>query len=121
MTDAAKIANAYISAWNETDPARRRAMISEGWTEDASYVDPLMSGKGREQIDGLICAVQDRFPGFRFALVGQADGHAEHVRFSWSLGPKGDEDMIKGTDFAVVEGGRLKSVTGFLDKVPATA
>ena len=29
--------------------------------------------------------------------------------------------MIKGTDFAVVEDGRLRSVTGFLDKVPAGA
>jgi hypothetical protein len=27
--------------------------------------------------------------------------------------------MIKGTDFALVERGRLKSVIGFLDKVPA--
>lgn len=29
--------------------------------------------------------------------------------------------MIKGTDFVLVEDGRLASVTGFLDKVPATA
>jgi hypothetical protein len=29
--------------------------------------------------------------------------------------------MIKGTDFVVTEGDRLKSVTGFLDKVPAGA
>jgi hypothetical protein len=119
QTNAGKIANAYIAAWNETDPARRRALIGEGWTEDAAYVDPLMSGKGRDQIDEMIAGVQSRFPGFRFALVGQADGHGEHVRFSWSLGPKGDEEMIKGTDFAVVEAGRLQKVTGFLDKVPA--
>ena len=121
MTDAAKIAAAYIAAWNETDPARRRALIGEGWTEDAAYVDPLMSGQGRDQIDEMIAGVQSRFPGFRFALVGQADGHGDHVRFSWSLGPKGDEEMIKGTDFAQVAGGRLQRVTGFLDKVPATA
>jgi hypothetical protein len=29
--------------------------------------------------------------------------------------------MIKGTDFAEIEDGRLKSVIGFLDKVPANA
>jgi hypothetical protein len=29
--------------------------------------------------------------------------------------------MIKGTDFVVVENGRLKSITGFLDKVPTGA
>ena len=29
--------------------------------------------------------------------------------------------MIEGTDFAIVEDGRLKEVHGFLDKVPAAA
>jgi hypothetical protein len=45
----------------------------------------------------------------------------EKVRFSWALGPDTDADMIKGTDFIVVEDGRLQSVTGFLDKVPGGA
>ena len=121
MTDAAKIADAYIAAWNETDAQRRRALIGEAWTEDARYVDPIMSGEGRDQIDGLIAAVHERFPGFRFALIGQPDGHGDHVRFSWGLGPEGQDSPIKGTDFAVVEDGRLRAVTGFLDQVPAAA
>ncbi|RVD63420.1 nuclear transport factor 2 family protein, partial [Mesorhizobium sp. M4A.F.Ca.ET.029.04.2.1] len=29
------------------------------------------------------------------------------------------EPVIEGTDIGVIENGRLKSVTGFLDKVPA--
>lgn len=29
--------------------------------------------------------------------------------------------MIKDTDFAVLENGRLKTVTGFLDKMPVGA
>jgi hypothetical protein len=42
-------------------------------------------------------------------------------RLSWALGPDAEADLIKGTDFIVTEDGRLKSVTGFLDKVPAGA
>jgi hypothetical protein len=123
MTDTAQanpgqIANAYIAVWNETDPARRRALIGQGWTEDARYVDPLMSGAGQDEISGMIGAVHERFPGFRFNLIGQADGHGDHVRFSWGLGPDGADAPIKGTDFVVVAGGRLKTVTGFLDQVP---
>jgi hypothetical protein len=121
MTHAAKIADAYIALWNETDPQRRRALIGEAWTDDARYVDPIMQGEGRDQIDGLIAAVHDRFPGFRFALIGQPDGYGQHVRFSWGLGPEGGEAPIKGTDFALVESGRLRNVTGFLDQVPASA
>ena len=54
-------------------------------------------------------------------LPGPPTGYADRLRFSWALGPASEADMIKGTDFAVVEGGRLRSVTGFLDKVLAGA
>jgi hypothetical protein len=121
MTDVATIADRYIALWNETRPERRRALLAEGWTANAAYADPLAKGEGAEEISALIGAVQERFPGFRFSLVGRADGYGDKLRFSWALGPEREADMIKGTDFAVVESGRLKSVTGFLDKVPATA
>lgn len=114
-----KIAQQYIAAWNETDAARRRALIAETWTVDASYVDPLMAGRGHAEVDALMAGVQQRFPDFRFALIGQPDGFGDKVRFSWGLGPDGVEAPIKGTDFVQVEDGRLKSVTGFLDQVPA--
>lgn len=119
-TDAAAIAETYIAAWNETDPAARRAIIDASWTPKATYVDPLASVAGVTEIAGMIAAVQDRFPGFRFGLIGEADGHGEHVRFSWGLGPNGAaEAPIKGTDYVRLEGGRLAAVTGFLDQVPA--
>ena len=121
MTDAAQIADRYIAVWNETDQARRRSLLAEGWAENATYLDPMMAGEGREQIGALIAAVQERFPGFRFKLEGRADGHHDKVRFSWTLGPETEADMIKGTDFIVIEDGRFKSITGFLDKVPANA
>jgi hypothetical protein len=121
MTDPVTIANRYIALWNETDPARRRALLAQGWAENAAYVDPLAKGEGHEEISALIGAVQQRFPGFLFRLAGRADGFADRLRFSWTLGPASEADMIQGTDFAVVEDGRLRSVTGFLDKVPAGA
>lgn len=118
MTNPFDIAETYIAAWNETDAAARRAMIADTWTADATYIDPLAAVAGHEGVDGLIAGVQERFPDFRFALIGEPDGHGEHVRFSWGLGPDGAEAPIKGTDYVRVEGGRLKSVTGFLDQVP---
>jgi len=119
MNDAKQIADMYIAVWNETDHEKRMALLAAAWTRDARYVDPLMEGEGHEQISGLIGAVHERFPGFRFALEGVADGYGDKVRFSWIFGPQTEPDMIKGTDFAVVDNDRLTSVTGFLDKVPA--
>lgn len=121
MSDSAKIARIYISAWNETDPKRRKELVAESLTETASYVDPLMQGEGHAEIETMIGAVQERFPGFRFALQGPVDGYGDRIRFSWVLGPESEADIIKGTDFAVLEEGRMKAVTGFLDKVPTAA
>jgi hypothetical protein len=121
MTDAASIATRYIALWNETDPDRRKALMADLWSEAGTYRDPLMQGDGHDQIDALIAGVRGQFPGFRFALVGQPDGYGDQVRFSWQLGPEGSDGPIKGTDFATLENGRLKSVIGFLDQVPAAA
>lgn len=121
MTELNRVAGAYIAVWNETDPERRQALLAAGWAEGATYADPMMAAAGRDQIAALIEGVQTRFPGFRFALQGAVDGFGDNLRFSWSLGPAEEPEMIQGTDFAVIEGGRLKSVTGFLDKVPAAA
>ena len=121
MTDPAATAVAYLATWNETDPERRAALLRERWTEGARYADPLARSDGRAAIDTMIGAVQARFPGFRFARLGTPDGHGEHVRFSWSLGPAGAEAPIKGSDVVVLADGRIDRVIGFLDQVPEGA
>ena len=120
MTDPAQIADRYIAVWNETDPARRRTLLADGWTKNATYVDPLAAGEGHEQIGALIGAVQDASQAFASRSAAASMG-MEQISFSWALGPENEPDMIKGTDVALVEGERLKSVIGFLDKVPAGA
>nr|AWM03789.1 nuclear transport factor 2 family protein [Bradyrhizobium amphicarpaeae] len=121
MTDPITIARSYIELWNERAAGRRRQLLGDNWTIDASYVDPLMKGDGRDGIDALIAGVQQRFPDFRFKLIGEPNGYGDHVRFSWGLGPEGADSPIKGTDFAVLKDGRIRSVTGFLDQVPQGA
>ena len=122
MADIKQVAKRYIELWNERVPNRRREMLTANWTSDASYVDPLMSGDGHDGVDALISGVQQKFPVFRFSLIGEPSGFGDRVRFSWGLGPEGVDSPIKGTDFAVLSGdGRIKSITGFLDQVPAAA
>lgn len=106
MTDYTEMAQRYIDTWNETDPAARRAAVDQLYTEDARYVDPLGVADGREAIAALIGAVQQQFPGFSFRLAGSVDGHHDQARFGWEFGP---------------DAGRIQTVLGFLDKVPAAA
>ncbi|MDB5530114.1 MAG: Isomerase [Devosia sp.] len=121
MTDALTIAQTYIATWNETDATRRAALIGRDWAPTANYIDPLMAADGPEALNGIIAAVQERFPGFVFSLLGKPDGFGDNVRFSWGLGIPDDEIIIEGTDFVRVENGLITGVTGFLDKVPAAA
>ena len=110
----------YLECWNETDPAARRKLIEQVWAADASYTDPLAEVSGRAAIDATIAAVQGQFPGFVFTLAGPVDAHHRQARFSWNLGPAGEEPVVAGSDVALTgPDGEITAVFGFLDKVPA--
>ena len=120
MSDFTKLAEQYIATWNETNPSARRAMIDEVWAADGRYTDPLADVAGRDQIDAVIAAAQDQFAGMTFRLAGPVDAHHDQARFTWHLGPAGAEPVVIGFDVAVLNGGgQIRSVYGFLDKVPA--
>ena len=66
--------------------------------------------------------MQRRFPGFAFRLLDGVDGHHDLLRFRWELGPHGAEAAIVGFDTVVTDqDGRITTVLGFLDRVPAQA
>lgn len=109
----------YIAAWNETDADVRAKLVADVFTADATYTDPLAAVAGHDQIDGLLGAVRGQFPGLEFRLAGPVDAHHDVCRFTWHLGPAGGEAIIIGFDVAVLDGDRIASVAGFLDKVPA--
>ncbi|HKS90253.1 MAG TPA: nuclear transport factor 2 family protein [Stellaceae bacterium] len=121
MNEFTDLIDRYIAAWNETDGERRRALIARTFTDRASYLDPLMAGDGAAAIDGMIAAVQQRFPGYRFRRKGEVDAHHDRIRFGWELAPEGGLVFVDGTDFATIADGRLDVVTGFLDRQPGAA
>ena len=111
---------AYVESWNETDPARRQAAIARAWAATGTYRDPLMTSDGPAGIDAMLAAVQARFPGFVLKRVSAIEAHNGSARFSWSLGPASGPAVVEGVDFcALAADGRLASVVGFIDKMPA--
>ena len=87
----------------------------------ATYADPLMRAERTQKIAGLVGAVQQRFPGFRFRPSATPDGHGDYVRLSWTLGPSAGEPPIEGSDVVILRDGRISQVIGFLDPAPALA
>jgi hypothetical protein len=119
LTDFDSIAQRYIDAWNETDAVARQALVAELFASDARYIDPLTDVAGFAGIDAAMSAVQAQFPDFRFRLTGEVDAHHDQLRFTWELGPNDADAPIMGFDVAVTNNGKIQSVFGFLDKVPA--
>jgi hypothetical protein len=116
MSDPTTIVHNYIEMWNEPDPERRRRLVSEVVTDDASYLDPIMSGNGADEISEMIAGAQAQFPGHRFALVSGPDVHHDRVRFTWSLAPAAGEPVAIGIDFVTTAAdGRMRDITGFLE------
>ncbi|ALX14944.1 polyketide cyclase [Burkholderia cepacia JBK9] len=112
----------YFDVWNESDAARRRALIDATYASDAAYRDPLMAGDGHAGIDTMIAAVQERFPAYRFRRTTDIDAFGQYLRFSWALVSPDGAAIVKGSDFGTVDAsGRLASVTGFIDEMPAAA
>ena len=121
MSNFTDLVDRYIAIWNETDDELRRDLIARTWTEDSTYLDPLMRGEGRSGINAMIRGVQAQFPGLLFRRTSEVDAHNDRVRFAWELGPEGGPALAGGVDFGVVVDDRLQAVTGFLDFAPKQA
>jgi hypothetical protein len=121
MDEVARLVERYLGTWNEPDSDARLAAVRDVWADDGTYVDPLANVAGPTQISNLIGAVQQQVPGHVFRLRDGIDSHHNIARFGWELVPAdGGESVAEGFDVAVTEdGGRIRSILGFLDKAPA--
>ncbi|MFJ9848026.1 nuclear transport factor 2 family protein [Streptomyces sp. NPDC101150] len=112
----------YFVAWNAAGDAALEEAVAAAFTDDATYTDPLADVAGREGLIGLIAGAHAQFPGFAFRLLGGADGHHDLARFGWELvGPDGAAPVAGFDVVRLAEDGRIRSVSGFLDRVPSSA
>jgi hypothetical protein len=120
MSDITATVEFYLNLWNETSSETRIKGIKETLAPDATYTDPLADVAGHDGIDALIAGVQGQFSGFTFKLLDAIDSNHNIARFQWELiPPGGGESIAIGSDLAVFnEDGKIRSIYGFLDKVP---
>ncbi len=119
MSDIDELVRRYLASWNERDPTTRRALIDELWTDDAGYVDPIVSAEDRDAVEDVVATAQRQFPGLVYRQAGSVDSHHYVVRLAWELAPVGGPPVIIGLAVMVIEQTRLRYVYGFLDPVPA--
>ncbi|MDV7133194.1 nuclear transport factor 2 family protein [Williamsia muralis] len=119
MTEMTALVDDYLSAWNETDPGARRAIVEKVWDPEGVYTDPLASVTGTEAIDQVLAGAQQQFAGMRFVRGDVFETHHNIARFTWELVPEsGVEAVVIGFDVVAVNEEKITSVYGFIDKMP---
>lgn len=112
----------YIDMWNEEDAERRAELIAAAWSDDASYVDPLLEAEGHAGLSDMVATVHGHYPGHRFRRRSDVDVHHDRVRFAWDLVNPDGEVFVAGIDVGEVAGdGRLRRITGFFGELAPVA
>jgi hypothetical protein len=114
--------DAYLETWNETDAAKRGALIAQSLGADLWYRDPMLEADGLEAYDAMIAAVQAQFPGLVMRRTSPIDAHRDLVRFNWALGAPGEDPVFAGLDVAKTDAdGKLHRIIGFAGETIAAA
>ncbi len=106
--------DAYVAAWNETDAAKRAALLEDGTGEDLWYRDPMLEADSRDGFAAVLGAVQQQLPGHVLTRTSDVDAHHDLVRFNWALGVPGEAPTFSGVDIAKFDGDdKLHRIIGF--------
>ncbi|UKY53695.1 nuclear transport factor 2 family protein [Streptomyces inhibens] len=110
----------YFEAWNATEEGALGKAVAAAFDEEATYTDPLADVAGHEGLRAAIAGAHAQFPGFVFRPLPGVDGHHDIARFGWELVSVADGSApVAGFDVVRLgEDGRIRSVLGFLDRVP---
>jgi hypothetical protein len=125
MKEINNFVNLYNSVWNESDAVRRREIIAELWSEDATHCTHSLEAHGYEAIEARVLKAYEKFVvtgGYEFKSIGGADEHHKAVRYSWVMVPR-DGGMVAaaGTVFILLDDdGRIRFDYQFTDALPAS-
>lgn len=111
----AELIDRYCAVWNETDAARRRAMLHAVWAEGATYTDPTVHARGVDELVAHIGTVQAKRPGARILRTSVVEGHHGMVRFHWHAALAEGTTLPEGIDIAWLseDGNRIEKIVGF--------
>ncbi len=116
---AEQLLEPYFAAWNETDSARRDALLARCWAEGGVYSDPTVETKGAAALSAMIGKVQQQYPGARLERTSRLDQHHDVLRFSWRMVLADGKALPEGVDFVQVVDGRIARSAGFCGALKA--
>lgn len=121
--NATDVAQQYFAAWGQHDAAALLSIFAQGGT----YCDPTTHGEiAGTAIGAMATALWQAFPDLSFQIVSLAETRPGSVAAEWlmtgtnhgdfrGLPASGKPVSLPGADFIEVDGGKLRSVTGYFD------
>jgi len=105
-----------LEVFGERDAVRRAAAVQELFASDATFSDAEASVTGHEAIDATAGRILAGAPSeFAFTIVDGPQTIADLARVSWHFGPTADAPAVRGTDIALIAGGRISRLYTFLE------
>lgn len=110
VVDAA--VDAYVAAWNATEPAERRRLLDDAVADDFVFEGPTGAFKGREAVAAFVGEMQERMPSTEVVRTGPAAVARPFVEFGWEIrNTVSGARLLGGVDAAEVDDdGRLTRV-----------
>ncbi|WP_162826734.1 nuclear transport factor 2 family protein [Pseudolabrys taiwanensis] len=104
-----------LEVFGERDPVKRRAVIEAIYAPATTFIDPEGSYSGWDGVEQAAATLQAATPGFAFSAFGDAQVLGAAVRLRWAYGPAEAPQRVTGTDFALVNEGRIVAMYTFVD------
>jgi hypothetical protein len=112
--DHQAVVDRYLACWNTDDAAVRADLVRATWTDQAHYVDPLFDVTGHAELEQLLAAAREQYPGSTFRQRGGPDAHHDLVRWGWEMLDASGDLVVDGIDVAVLAAdGRISHLAGF--------
>ena len=104
--------------FGEIDPVRRRAAIDEIFHEDAVFHEPNGTYRGRDEIDRIAGVIKATHPDFRYQPLSPPEVIGDGGRVRWVSGSLDKPPAYAGTDFIIARDGKIAALYLFFDELP---
>ncbi len=111
--DAAGVVDRWFGAWNESDAAARRRLLSDAASDGVRFRDKFSRTDGIDELDAHLDAARRFMPGIELKRSGAVRHCQGSALVDW-VALKGDAQVGSGTNtFTFGPDGRVDAVTGF--------
>ena len=107
-----------LSAWNEPDPSRIRALLDEALAPNVRFVDPSIDLTGIDAFEKNVHEVQAKIPGAVYSRTSGVDSQHNFHRYHWAIHHNG-KLIQPGFDVTQTnDAGKIELVIGFFGDMP---